>query len=282
VDVSTVDVRRGRMSYRSAGTGPTVVALHGWPGFSWDWDLVLEQAAPFAHVVAPDFLGFGDSDVLADERAEAADEEALAADIVDLLDGLDVQQAVVAGYDIGSAVAPAVARLAPDRVSGLLLLNPTHPRIDSKQAPELVAESWYQYFHLLPLAPALLDGRADLLRLYLGHFYDRWSGEKKIGKRDLDAVVSVYGRPGRFASSIAWYRARVARRRRALEPPPPLPTRTVALWGDSDPMRPLAHREGFETTFPSSESHVLTDVGHFVPREAPEAVTAALRTLLLR
>jgi pimeloyl-ACP methyl ester carboxylesterase len=269
------------MHYRSAGAGPTVIALHGWPGFSWDWQLVLEQAAPYAHLVAPDLFGFGDSDVLADPAAEAADEEAFAADIVDLLDRLEIPHAALAGYDIGSAVAPAVARLAPDRITGLLLLNPTHPWIGNRnQTPELVAESWYQHFHLLPLAPALLDGQPGALRLYLGHFYDRWCGQAKINKNELETVVAAFSRPGRFASSIAWYRARIARRLRAPEPPPPLPTPTVALWGDRDPMRPLTHRDGFEKAFPNSQSKVLANVGHFVPREAPEAVTAALRTLL--
>jgi pimeloyl-ACP methyl ester carboxylesterase len=268
------------MHYRTAGEGPSVVALHGWPGFSWDWQLVLEQAAAFAHIVAPDFFGFGESDVLGD-AVDAADEEAFAADIVDLLDHLDVQHVVLAGYDIGSAVAPAVARLAPARVSGLLLLNPTHPGIGNRnQTSEVLAESWYQYFHLLPLAPALLDGHADALRLYLRHFYDHWGGEAKISKNELETVVASYSRPGRFASSIAWYRARIARRQRALQPPPPVRTRTLALWGDRDPMRPLAHRHGFDKAFPNSQSEVLADVGHFVPREAPEPVTAALRKLV--
>jgi pimeloyl-ACP methyl ester carboxylesterase len=269
------------MHYRTSGGGPTVVALHGWPGFSWDWQLVLEQAAPFAHVVAPDLFGFGDSDILANGDAAAADEEAFAADIVDLLDRLEIQHAVIAGYDIGSAVAPAVARLAPDRVTGLLLLNPTHPWIGNRnRTPEMVAESWYQYFHLLPLAPALLDGQPDALRLYLGHFYERWGGEAKISRNELETVVAAFSRPGRFASSIAWYAARIARRRRAPEPPPPLPTPTVALWGDRDPMRPLTHRDGFEKAFPNSRSEVLENVGHFVPREAAGPVTSAVRTLI--
>jgi pimeloyl-ACP methyl ester carboxylesterase len=276
-----VELGRGRMHYRSAGAGLTVVALHGWPGFSWDWQLVLEQAAEFAHVVAPDFFGFGESDVLPDPSGDAADEEAFAADIVDLLDRLDVERAVLAGHDIGSAVAPAVARLAPERVGGLVLLNPTHPFVgDKSRTPDMVAKSWYQYFHLLPLATELLDGNVDALRLYLGHFYDHWSGETKIGKEELEEVVAAYGRPGRFASSIAWYRARVARRLRAAAPPPPLPTPTIALWGDRDPMRPLTHRDGFERAFPSSHGEVLPNVGHFVPREAAGEVTAALRAAL--
>jgi hypothetical protein len=45
-------------------------------------------------------------------------------------------------------------------------------------------------------------------------------------------------------------------------------------------MRPLAHREGFETAFPYSTSRVLPGVGHFVAAEAPDAVVGAIAELL--
>jgi Beta-lactamase superfamily domain len=105
--------------------------------------------------------------------------------------------------------------------------------------------SWYQHFHLLPLATQLLDGNADGLRLYLGHFYNRWGGERKLTASEFEQVVEVYARSGAFAASIRWYQARVARRLQAAPAPRPLETATIALWGDQDPMRPLDHREGF-------------------------------------
>jgi pimeloyl-ACP methyl ester carboxylesterase len=219
------------MHYLSAGAGPPVVALHGWPDYSADWRTVILLASTLARVIAPDFFGFGESDRLSDPATEAADEEAFAADIVDLLDALAIEQAVLVGHDIGSAVAPAVARLAPTRVSGLVLLNPTHPRLGDKQlSPHMISESWYQHFHLLPLAPRLLDGNAGALQLYLGHFYDHWGGTKKVSAAALAEVVGVYSRPGAFSTSIRWYQARVVRRQRPRPTPPPLRTPTIALW----------------------------------------------------
>ena len=275
-----VVLRRGRMHYLSAGAGTPVVALHGWPGYSADWRAVLLLASTFARVVAPDFFGFGDSDRLSDPATEAGGEESLAADVIDLLDALAMERVILAGYDVGSAVAPAVARLAPGRVTGLLLLNATHPLIGDKQrSPHMIAESWYQHFHLLRLAPRLLDGNVDALRLYLGHFYNHWGGERKLTASQLEKVVEVYARPGAFTASLRWYQARVARRLLAAPAPPPLETATIALWGDRDPMRPLDHREGFEESFPNSKSRVLEGVGHFVPHEAPGQVADALREL---
>jgi pimeloyl-ACP methyl ester carboxylesterase len=276
------ELSRGRLHFRTAGNGNPVVLLHGWPGFSFDYRLVLPAAAEHGLVIAPDFFGFGDSDPLSDPLA--ADEDAFAQDVLGLLDFLGLERAVLVGYDIGSAVAPAAARLAPQRVTGLVLLNPTHPYIGAKRyTPAAQREAWYQHFHLLPLAGQLIDGDRGRVELYLAHFYTHWAGEARVAPQDLAAIVDVYTRPGAFTSSLAWYRARAARRDRGGIAPPvgaPVEAPTIALWGDRDPMRPLEHREGFERTFPRSTSAVLPGVGHFVPAEAPDAVVAAIIELL--
>jgi pimeloyl-ACP methyl ester carboxylesterase len=271
---------RGRMHYAAMGAGPPVVLLHGWPGYWFDFRHVLPLVAPFACAVAPDFFGFGESTPV--PAAAASGEEALARDVIELLDALSFDRVVLVGQDIGSAVAPAVARLAPGRVRGLVLLNPTHPHIgDKRERPAELREAWYQQFHLLPLAEALIDGDRRRVELYLSHFYTHWAGEKRIDDGDLATIVDMYSRPGAFASTLLWYRARVAERRstasRAAVHVP-----TIALWGDSDPMRPLDHRDGFELTFPASTVTVLRGVGHFVAAEAPDAVARAIADLVAR
>jgi pimeloyl-ACP methyl ester carboxylesterase len=230
-------------------------------------------------MIAPDFFGFGDSSSLSG-GALAAGEEAFAQDVLDLIDFLGLEPAVLVGYDIGSAVAAAVARRAPERVRGLVLLNPTHSFIGAKRyTPAAQREAWYQHFHLLPLAGQLIDGDRSRVEQYLTHFYTHWAGETRIEPDDFGVIVDVYARPGAFTSSIAWYRARAVHRSRSTTPPPvELPA--IALWGDRDPMRPLGHREGFEQAFPRSISRVLPGVGHFVPAEAPDAVVVAITELL--
>ena len=263
----------------TAGAGPPVVLLHGWPGLWFDYRNVIRLLAPSRLVLAPDFFGFGNSEVLDGDPVEIADEESFARDLIELLDALGIDRAVIAGHDIGSAVGAAVARAAPDRVRGLVLMNPTHPFIGAKRdTPEMQREAWYQHFHLLPLAEALLDGNRKAVELYLGHFYRHWAGDALIGQRELKTIVDAYARPGAFAASLAWYRARAVRRRR-LDRPAPVGVPTIALWGDRDPVRPLEHRDGFELAFPLSESRVLSGVGHFVPSEAPGAVAAAVKEL---
>jgi pimeloyl-ACP methyl ester carboxylesterase len=50
------------LHYIRLGVGDTVLLLHGWPGFWYDWRRVLEPLSGFADVIAPDFRGFGESD----------------------------------------------------------------------------------------------------------------------------------------------------------------------------------------------------------------------------
>jgi pimeloyl-ACP methyl ester carboxylesterase len=274
-----VDLSRGRMHYVAVGRGDPVVLLHGWPGYWIDYRRALRSAAGLGQLVAPDFPGFGASDAPDGDPARVADEEALARDVLELIDSLQLSTVVLVGHDIGSAIAPAVARLARRRMRGFVLLNPTHPYIgDQRHTTQAQRESWYQHFHLLPLAEQLLDGDPSRLRVYLTHFYDHWAGLAKIPPEDLDAIVATYARPGAFTASIAWYRSR-ARSRSSTVMPPPLPLPTIALWGDRDPMRPLTHRSGFERAFPHSVSRILPGVGHFAPTEAPEAVVAATAEL---
>src|SRR5438132_9554177 len=124
---------RGRMHFVEAGTGRCAILLHGWPGLWFDYRSVLRRAAGIGRFIAPDFLGFGNSDFPSGDPVLAADEEAFATDIIDLLDALELKDAVIVGHDVGSAVGPAVARLAPDRTRGLVLLNPTHAFIGNKR-----------------------------------------------------------------------------------------------------------------------------------------------------
>jgi pimeloyl-ACP methyl ester carboxylesterase len=184
---------RGRMHYVTVGGGTCIVLLHGWPGFWFDYRHVLPGARRIGRCVAPDFFGFGTSDLLSGDPVDAADEAAFARDIVELLEAVGADDAIIVGHDVGSAVGPAVARLVPERVRGLVLLNPTHPHIgDKRYAPEAVREAWYQQFHLLPLSERLLDGDRRCVELYLGHFYEHWAGHDRITPEELDAVIEVY------------------------------------------------------------------------------------------
>lgn len=98
-----------------------MVLLHGWSGLWYDYRQVIPTLGAEADVVAPDLRGFGASDSPEIPYESGYGRQAHATVVLDLVDALDLGPAVLVGYDVGSAVAQAVARAAPERVRGLVL-----------------------------------------------------------------------------------------------------------------------------------------------------------------
>src|SRR3954469_2982194 len=110
------------LEYDRAGSGAPVVLLHGWPGARSDMHAVARLLD--ADVVVPDLRGFGGSDRHDRPPAEAYSADAQAASVIALIEELGVERPVLSGYDVGSRVAQAVARLRPDLVRALVLAPP--------------------------------------------------------------------------------------------------------------------------------------------------------------
>jgi pimeloyl-ACP methyl ester carboxylesterase len=79
--------------------------------------------------------------------------------VLGLLDELGLQAPVLAGYDIGSRIAQAVARAAPDRARALVLSPPLPGAGQRVLTADAQREFWYQPFHSLGLVEELVDGR---------------------------------------------------------------------------------------------------------------------------
>ncbi len=269
---------------------PRVLLLHGWPGFWYDWRRVLPRLAPITAVLAPDLRGFGASAKPDWPVRSAYSADAQARNVLALLDQLGIERIILAGYDIGSRVAQTLARTAPERVRALVLAAPVYPGYGTRPLqPEAQAERWYQHFHQLPLAEAIIGHDEETVRLYLSHFYDHWLGNKQaLRPAEFDQIVTTYAQPGTVRSSIAWYRAgggsgQMAMSLAAGTAPPvdPIAQPTAVLWGEVDPVLPAAWADRLDETFTQLLGvRILPGIGHFVPFEAPDAVVEAIRSVL--
>jgi pimeloyl-ACP methyl ester carboxylesterase len=151
---------------------PQVLLLHGWPGFWYDWRRVLPRLAEFTSAIALDFRGFGASAKPDWPVQTAYSQEAQARNVLALLDQVGAERIILVGYDIGSRVAQSLARLAPERVRALVLMAPVYPGYGTRPLePEAQRERWYQHFHQLPQADALIGHDQETVRMYLSHFY---------------------------------------------------------------------------------------------------------------
>jgi pimeloyl-ACP methyl ester carboxylesterase len=275
------------ISYAHEGNGVPVVCLHGWPGAASDYRALLPLLERDAQVVVPDLVGFGATFRPDDVDRPASDfgRDAQAAAVVELMDHLGFDDAVLVGYDVGSTTASHLARTRPERVRALVLGNAIHPGsavavLDDDHRGEF----WYQDFHQLALAARLVDGSTDAVRTYLEHFWSHW-GHRGIASV-TDDLVAAYARPGAFTTSINWYRSgsatlAIALAARGQEPPAPITVPTTVLWGAQDPLFPPRLAEGLDRAFSDLRGVVhLEDVGHFVPLEAANEVAAAVRAFL--
>jgi pimeloyl-ACP methyl ester carboxylesterase len=230
----------------------------------------------------PDLRGFGGSDKHDGEPAGHYGVDAQARSVIGLIEELELGQAVLGGYDIGSRIAQAVARLRPDLVTSLVVTPPLPGIGERVLAPGAQQEFWYQPFHQLALAEELIDGRPDAVRSYLRHFWSHWSGPGfELDDDRLTHLVSVYGAAGAFAASIGWYRAGAGAVARSLaertpQPQDRLTTRTTVLWPEHDPLFPRAWSDRLEAFFSCLSLEFIDGTGHFVPVEVAQTFAAAV------
>jgi pimeloyl-ACP methyl ester carboxylesterase len=272
-----------RLAYERSGPGPgapAVLLLHGWPGDRTDYRDVVPLLSATADVVVPDLRGFGKSDKLEADPARQYTAAAQARSLIGLIEELGLGRPVLAGYDIGSRIAQAIARDRPDLVRALVVAPPLPGIGDRILRPQAQQQFWYQAFHQLELCTQLIDGQAEAVRAYLRHFWSHWSGPGFEPTSDhLDHLVAVYGPPGAFAASIAWYRAGAGSVAASLAEQVPerrIAVPTTVLWPEHDPLFPREWSDRIGEFFAAVTLTGLDGVGHFSPLEAPAAFATAI------
>ena len=120
------------LHYEERGMGMALVVLHGFPLDHRIWEPQLAEVSYAARVLAPDLPGFGGSPPLTDDPPTM---DAYARAVLDWADGRGLRHFILAGHSMGGYIALAVARLAPERLDGLVLVS-TRSGADSAAARE--------------------------------------------------------------------------------------------------------------------------------------------------
>jgi pimeloyl-ACP methyl ester carboxylesterase len=141
------------VGYAEAGPaeGMPVLLLHGWPYDIHTYgDVAPILASKGYRVIVPYLRGYGSTRFLADGTARNAQQSALAADVIALMDVLRLRRAIIGGCDWGARTANIVAALWPERckamvsVSGYLIGNQQLGMMPLPPKAEL--QWWYQYY----------------------------------------------------------------------------------------------------------------------------------------
>ena len=274
-----------RLAYDRTGAGrgaPAVLLLHGWPGDRTDYREVapLLSAAPMWSCLTCGGSGSRTSTDADPARQYSA--AAQARSMIGLIGELGLRPAVIAGYDIGSRIAQAIARDRPDLVRGLVVAPPLPGIGDRILGRGPSGSSGTRPSISSSCAPQLIDGRPGAVRAYLRHFWSHWSGPGyQLTEDHLDHLVSVYAPPGAFTASIAWYRAGAGSVATSLAEQVPARDRRIAapttvLWPEHDPLFPREWSDRIADFFAAATLAGLDGAGHFSPLEAPDSFAAAV------
>src|SRR5215510_6486437 len=114
-----VDLHGHRAVYRVAGSGPTVVLIHGMINSSRHWETVAARLARTHRVIAPDLIGHGDAATPRGDYSLGAH----ASSIRDLLTRIGVERATIVGHSLGGGVAMQFFYQFPQRVERLVLVS---------------------------------------------------------------------------------------------------------------------------------------------------------------
>lgn len=259
-----------------AGSGPPVVLLHTSFQHWYAWRRLIPLLAPEHRLICPDMRGCGWSDA----PPNGYEKEELAAELVALLDALEIERAGLVGHGLGGLVGFLAALAAPERFRGYVAIGVIHPwpRLDARLAAGLW-RSWYQ-----PLVAAPGGARLARSRAFLNWMFRRTSPHREAWPdSEIDAHHAVLQDPARSRAVSLMYRALITRelgpmfagryRDRRLAVP------TTLLFGTRDAFLSTAGLRGYEPYADAMTVELLEGEGHFVHSERPELVAGPIRSL---
>lgn len=264
----------------TAGEGPLVLLLHGFPQFWYGWRHQIPALARKFRVVAPDLRGYGDTDKpprVADYRTGV-----LAADVVALVRALGADKAHVVGHDWGGGVAWVTALEHPEVVDRLAVLNCPHPKPFARALrsnPRQLLRSWYMFFFQLPLIPELLFKAAP--DAMVERMFRRMAVRSEaFTDEDLRRFKEAALKPGALTAAINYYRAtfrnfssmrELDRSERKIAAP------TLLVWAEDDVALGKELTVGMEPLFSGPfRVHYVPNCSHWVNEEQPEIVNRLL------
>jgi pimeloyl-ACP methyl ester carboxylesterase len=188
------------MHVAEAGTGEPLVLLHGFPQHWWGWRKVLPALSAHHRVVAPDLRGAG----WTDSPPDGYTEEQLVADVVALLDALELDRVCLVGLDIGGILGFRICLAHPERVCRFVCLGAPHPYpVFSAGVLRELWRRWPSFATALPvLGPSLLGRGQQRIprRMMVGDTTDPdvWSARRAAagayrGTRLVTPTLSLYG-----------------------------------------------------------------------------------------
>jgi pimeloyl-ACP methyl ester carboxylesterase len=282
VSYRTVKVDGVNIFYREAGpkNAPTILLLHGFPTSSQMFRNLIPLLADRYHVIAPDYPGYGQSDMPAMDKFTYSFDN-LATVVTKFTETIGVTKFAMYVQDYGAPIGFRIAAAHPDRVTGIVVQNGNayNEGIDNDfWAP--MKQYWADKSEangakLRPLFEAgatkwqYTEGARDLSRISP----DAWTVDQaymdRPGNKDiqLELFYSYGSNPGHYAAWQSYFRKH--------QPP------MLIVWGKNDKIFPPAGAHPYLRDLPKAELHLL-DTGHFALEEESAKIGSLMRSFLAK
>jgi pimeloyl-ACP methyl ester carboxylesterase len=267
--------------------GPAVICMHGWP---YDIHSYVEVAPLLAgrgyRVIVPYFRGHGTTTFLSSSTFRTGQQSPVALDIIALMDALQIERAILAGYDWGSRTADIIAALWPERckalvsVTGYLITNLEGNL--KPLPPQSEFDWWYQYYFCLERGVlGLTENRDSLSELVWKFNSPTWN----FSQATFNQTATAFTNPDWVAIVISDYRWRLsqfpsdpqyASIEARLQQAPTIGVPTITIDGKYDPFTPSGDGSAYRDHFTGPYRHLTFPVGHNVPQEAPQEFANAV------
>lgn len=264
------------LHYVSAGRGPLVLLLHGFPEFWYSWRHQIEPLAQTHTVVAVDQRGYNCSSKPAGSAAYTLDH--LVEDVRALIVHLGHERAVIVGHDWGGAVAWSFAMRYPEMTHRLAVLNLPHPML-MRRALKInlrqMVRSWYIGFFQIPRLPEWLLARGNyrLLTRSLTNWVQR---PDVFTSSDLAIYRAAWAQPGALTAMLNWYRALRLDRHFYTTVSSIITRPALLIWGTNDLALGQELTYGTERFVSDLRIRYLNGISHWVHQEAAVEVNAVL------
>jgi pimeloyl-ACP methyl ester carboxylesterase len=278
------------VGYAEAGPsdGPAAILLHGWPYDIHSYvDVAPLLAARGYRVIVPYLRGYGTTHFLASETPRNGQQSVVALDAIALMDALQIERAIVAGFDWGARTANIIAAPWPQRcqalvsVSGYLIGSQAAGQVPLPPSAEL--QWWYQFYFATERGRAGYEKyRREFAKLIWRIASPRWdfddaTFDRSAASFDNPDHVNIVIHNYRWRLGLAEGESRFDDLEQRLAAGPAITVPTITLEGDANGAphpEPSAYARKFSGRY---EHRIITGgIGHNLPQEAPRAFAQAI------
>jgi pimeloyl-ACP methyl ester carboxylesterase len=285
-----IDAGLLNVGYAEAGKsdGPAVMLLHGWPYDIHSYvDVAPRLSQAGYRVIVPYLRGYGTTRFLSSDTFRNGQQAVVAVDLIALLDALQIERVILAGFDWGARTADIIAALWPERCKALVSVSGY--LIGSQQAgkvplpPQAELQWWYQYYFATERGRAGYDKyRHDFARLIWQLASPKWDFDTATFERSAASLdnadhVSIVIHNYRWRLGLAEGEAKYDELEQRLAQGPDITVPTITLEGDANGA-PHPEASAYAKKFSGRYAHRIIEggVGHNLPQEAPQAFAQAV------